>query len=100
MDCRPSQASKPKGERKTCQTSSRRKAVMAKVKFTRVHWILIAFLVLAPRAGLAQQDNASQGQNQRDKDQPEAAQAKTEPAQTQTEDAESKTPEDGKLISV
>jgi len=65
-----------------------------------VHWILLAVLALTPAAVLAQQDNASQGQNQRDKEQPEAAQPKTEAAQGQTEDAQAQTKEDGKLISV
>jgi hypothetical protein len=65
-----------------------------------VHWTLLAVLALVPTAVLAQQDNSSQGQNQRDKDQPEPAQAKTEAAQGQTEDAQTQTKEDGKLISV
>jgi len=65
-----------------------------------VHWALLAVFALAPTGVLAQQDNVSQGQNQRDKDQPEAVQAKTEAAQGQTADAQAQTKEDGKLISV
>jgi hypothetical protein len=65
-----------------------------------VHWILLAVFALAPTAVLAQQDNVSQGQNQRDKDQPEAVQAKTEAAQGHTDDAQAQTKEGGKLISV
>ncbi len=65
-----------------------------------VHWILLAVFALAPTAVLAQQGNASQGQNQQDQVKPEAAQAKTEAAQGQTEEAPAQTKEDGKLISV
>ena len=65
-----------------------------------VHWALLAVFALAATAVFAQQDNVSQGQNQRDKDQPEAVQAKTEAAQGQTADAQAQTKEDGKLISV
>ena len=66
-----------------------------------VHWTLLAVFALAATAVFSQQNNVSQGQNQRDKDQPEAVQAKTEAAQGQTEDAQAQTKEDGgKLISV
>jgi hypothetical protein len=68
------------------------------MKKTSVHWMLLAVLALAPTAVRAQQNDASQRQNQQDKDQPEAAQTKTEAAQGQTEEAQTK--EDGKLISV
>ena len=60
--------------------------MITQARFKIVHWMLLAVFVLAPTAVLAQQDNASQGQNQQDQDQPEAAQAQTE--------------EDAKLISV
>ena len=66
----------------------------------RVHWMLLAVFALAPTAVLAQQDKASQGQNQQDQNQPAEAQVKTEAAQTQTEEAPTKTEEDAKLISV
>jgi len=69
--------------------------------------LLAAFFALAPTAVLAQQNNASQGQNQQNHDQPEAVFVKTEaapppaePAQGQTEDTPAKTQDDGKLISV
>jgi hypothetical protein len=62
--------------------------------------MLLAVFALAPTAVLAQQDKASQGQNQQDQNQPAAAQAKTEAAQTQTEEVPTKTDENGKLISV
>jgi hypothetical protein len=65
-----------------------------------VYWMLLAVFALAPTAVLAQQDKASQGQNQQDQNQPAAAQAKTEAAQTQTEEVPTKTDENGKLISV
>jgi hypothetical protein len=81
--------------------------MIAQAKFKSVHWMLLAVLALTPTAVLAQQNNASKAQTQRDQDQPEAAQRQTEkaPAQTeatqkQTEDAQAKTQEDGKLISV
>jgi hypothetical protein len=75
--------------------------MMALARFKSVHWMLLAVFVLAPTAVLAQQDNASQGQTQQDKNQP-AAQAKTETAQTPTEETQTQaqTQEDGKLISV
>ena len=69
------------------------------------HWMLLAVFALSP-AVLAQQANASQGENQRDKDPAEAAQTKTEAqaqpeaAQKQAEDAQAPAKEDGKLISV
>ena len=79
-----------------------------------VYWILLAVFALTSTAVLAQQNNASQGQNQRDQAQPEAAQTQTgkaqpqteaaqsqaEAAHPQTEDAQATTQEDGKLISV
>ena len=65
-----------------------------------VYWMLLAVFALAPTAVLAQQDKASQGQNQQDQNQPAEAQAKTEAAQTQTEEVPTKTDENGKLISV
>ena len=65
-----------------------------------VYWMLLAVFALAPTAVLAQQDKASQGQNQQDQNQPAAAQAKTEAAQTETEEVQTKTDENGKLISV
>ena len=72
-----------------------------------VHWTLLAVFALAATAVFAQQNNVSQGQNQRDKDQPEAVQAKTEAVQAKTEaaqghtdDAQAQTKEGGKLISV
>jgi hypothetical protein len=76
--------------------------MIAQASFKGVHWMLLALFALAPMAVLAQQNNASQGQNQ----QPEAAQAQTEEAQKQTEKAQAQTEEDGKkeeggkLISV
>src|SRR5215471_21359213 len=87
MDCRPPHARKSKGE-----------AMKRNVLF--VHWTLLAVFALAATAVFAQQTNVSQGQNQRDKDQPEVVPAKTEAAQGQTEDAQAQTKEDGKLISV
>jgi hypothetical protein len=54
-------------------------------RFKSVQWMLLAVFALAPTVVLAQQDNASQ-QNQQGQDQPEAAQAQTQ--------------EDSKLISV
>ena len=73
---------------------------MAKVRFKSVHSILLAVCALAPTAVLAQQNNASQVQNQKDRHQTEAAPAKTEAAQAQTEEAQPKTEEDSKLTSV
>src|SRR5262249_51270489 len=87
MDCRPPHARKSKGE-----------AMNRNVWF--VHWTLPAVFALAATAVFSQQNNVSQGQNQRDNDQPETVQAKTEAAQGQTEDAQAQTKEDGKLISV
>jgi hypothetical protein len=58
---------------------------------TLLTWLsLIAVLTLAPTAVLAQQD----------KNQPEAAQAKTEDSPKQTEEAQPQTDKDGKLINV
>ena len=81
--------------------------MIAQAKFKNVHWILLAIFALTPTALLAQQNNASQGQNQPQQVQPAAAQTQaekaqpqTETAQTPTEDAQAKTQEDGKLISV
>jgi hypothetical protein len=64
-----------------------------------VHWMLVAVFALAPTALLAQQDNAAQGQNQKDQDQPKVAQEKTEEAQGQTEEAKAQTEKDAKVIS-
>lgn len=88
--------------------------MIAQSGFKSVHWILLGVLALAPTAALAQQDKASQGQKQQDRDQPEAvpaktqaaqgqtemAQARTEAAQEQTAEAQAKTEEDAKLKSV
>lgn len=74
--------------------------MIAQARFKSVQWILLAVFALAPTAVLAQQDKASEGQNQQDQNQPAAAQAKTEAAQTQTEEVQTKTDENGKLISV
>jgi hypothetical protein len=65
-----------------------------------VYWMLLAVFALAPTAVLAQQEKASEGQNQQDQNQPAAAQAKTEAAQTETEEVPTKTDENAKLISV
>jgi len=73
---------------------------MGQAKFKRVQWmLLLAMFAIAPTSVLAQQDNASQGQNQ-NQNQPEAAQAKPDAAQSQTGEAQTQTGEDGKLISV
>ena len=81
--------------------------MIAQAKFKSVLRLLLAVLALTPEAVLAQQNNASQGQNQQHPVQSEAvqtqsekAQPQTEAAQGQTEDAQAKTQEDGKLISV
>jgi hypothetical protein len=68
----------------------------------RIAWILLAVFVVAPTVVLAQQENASQGQNQQGQVQPEAAQVKTEETQKQTEEPEAQpqTDKDGTLISV
>ena len=65
-----------------------------------VCWMLLAVFALAPTVVLAQQDKASQGQNQQAQNQPAEAQVKTEAAQTQTEEVPTKTDENGKLVSV
>ena len=70
---------------------------------TSVHWILLAALVLAPAAVLAQQaaqpkTEAAQGQTE--KPQVKTEEAQKEEAQKQTEEAQSKTEEDSKLTSV
>jgi hypothetical protein len=62
--------------------------------------MLLAVFALAPTVVLAQQDKASQGQNQQAQNQPAEAQVKTEAAQTQTEEVPTKTDENGKLVSV
>src|SRR5262245_45141936 len=77
--------------------------MIAKASFKSAHWILLAVFVLAqlePTAVLAQQNNASQGENQPAQHQPEAAQAMTDSAQKQVEEAQPKTEEDAKLQSV
>jgi hypothetical protein len=81
--------------------------MIGRAKFKSAYWILLAVLALTPKAVLAQQNNASQGKNQRDQVQSEAAQTQTEKPQPQpetaqksTEDAQANTQEDGKLISV
>src|SRR5262245_22327477 len=94
MDCRPSQSRKQKGE------ARRRNAMIAQARFKSVQWMLLAAFALAPTVVLAQQEKASQGQNQQDQNQPAEAQARTEGAQTPTEEAPTKTDENGKLISV
>ena len=70
---------------------------------TSVHWILLAALVLAPAAVLAEQaaqpkTEAAQGQTE--KPQVKTEEAQKEEAQKQTEEAQSKTEEDSKLTSV
>ena len=65
-----------------------------------VCWMLLVVFALAPTAVLAQQDKASQGQNQQDQNQPAEGLVKTEAAQTQTEEVPTKTDENGKLVSV
>jgi len=70
---------------------------------TSVHWILLAALVLAPTAVLAQQaaqpkTEAAQGQTE--KPQAKTEEAKKEEAQKQTEEEQPKTEEDSKLTSV
>ena len=70
---------------------------------TSVHWILLAALVLAPAAVLAQQaaqpkTEAAQGQTE--KPQVKTEEAQKEEAQKQTEEAQPKTEEDSKLTSV
>src|SRR5258705_5812946 len=68
-----------------------------------VHWILLAVLVFAPTAVLAQQaaqpkTEAAQGQTE--KPQAKTEEAKKEEAHKQTEEAQPKTEEDSKLTSV
>ena len=70
---------------------------------TSVHWILLAALVLAPAAVLAEQaaqpkTEAAQGETE--KPQVKTEEAQKEEAQKQTEEAQSKTEEDSKLTSV
>jgi hypothetical protein len=65
---------------------------------TRVHWILLGVLALAPAAVLAQQ--AAQPKREVAQGQTEKPQAKKEEAENQTEEAQPKTEEDGKLTSV
>ena len=65
---------------------------------TRVHWILLGVLALAPAAVLAQQ--AAQPKREVAQGQTEKPQAKKEEAEEQTEEAQPKTEEDGKLTSV
>jgi len=65
---------------------------------TSVHWILLAALVLAPAAVLAQQ--AAQPKTEAAQGQTEKPQAKTEEAKKQTEEEQPKTEEDSKLTSV
>jgi hypothetical protein len=74
--------------------------MIAQARFKSVQWILLAVFALAPTAGLAQQDKASQGQNQQDQNQPAETQVKTEAAQAQTQEVPTKTDENGKLVSV
>ena len=71
--------------------------MIARARFERVHWMLLAMFVLASTAVLAQQNNsASQGQNQQNQNQPEAAQAKTEAGPEEEPQAQT----DPKLTSV
>jgi hypothetical protein len=65
---------------------------------TRVHWILLGVLALAPAAVLAQQ--AAQPKTEAAQGQTEKRQAKEEEAEKQTEQAQPKTEEDEKLTSV
>ena len=70
---------------------------------TSVHWILLAVLVLAPMALLAQQaaqpkTEAAQGQTE--KPQAKTEEAEKEEAQKQTEEAQPKTEGDSKLTTV
>ena len=65
---------------------------------TRVDWILLGVLALAPAAVLAQQ--AAQPKTEAAQGQTEKPQAKKEEAEKQTEQAQPKTEEDGKLTSV
>lgn len=72
-----------------------------------VRWMLLAFVALAPAAVLAQQDNASQGNQQQKKDQPqevfvkpEAAQPPAEATPEQSDDTQAKSQEETKLKSV
>jgi hypothetical protein len=81
--------------------------MIAQTKFESVLWMLLAVFALTPPVVLAQQNNASQGRNQRHQVRSEAAQTQndkaqpqTEAAQRQTEEAQAKTQEDGKVISV
>src|SRR5207249_238744 len=74
---------------------SQRLPMMAQVKFKSVHWILLAVLVFAPTAVLAQQ---AQPQAQTEKPQVTTEELKKEDAQKQTE-AQPKTEEDSKLKS-
>jgi hypothetical protein len=53
--------------------------------------MLLVVSYFAPTAVLAQQDNATQGQNQQGQVQPEQPQAKTEAAQSQTEATQANT---------
>ena len=75
--------------------------MMAQARFKSFSWMLLAVLVLAPTTVLAQQDNASQGENQQERDRPKAAQARTEEAETKTEgaQAQAQTEKDPKVIS-
>jgi hemolysin activation/secretion protein len=79
-------------------------------RFKTAHWMLFAVIVLAPTAGLAQQENAPKGQNPQGQDQPKAAgqtetaqkqpeAAKTEEPKGQTEATQSGTEKDPKSIS-
>jgi hypothetical protein len=67
--------------------------------FKRLPLLLLAIFAFTPAVVLAQQNNASQAQNQSDQ-QPQAAPAKPEETQKQPDDAQSKTDEDSKLKSV
>ena len=65
--------------------------MMAPARFKGVCCMLLVVFALAPTAVLAQQDNATQGQNQQGQVQPEQPQAKTEAAQSQTEATQANT---------
>jgi hypothetical protein len=69
-------------------------------RFRNLYLMVLAAVVLAPTAVLAQQDAVPQVQKQKDSDQPEAVQPKTADAQSQTEAAQAQTEEGSKLISV
>jgi len=80
--------------------------MISEVRFKSVHWMLLAVFAVEPAAVLAQQNNASQLQEQKVEVKRDAAQANTAaarkpPEETQAETkAETQTDKDGKLKSV